>query len=73
MSTQEIVTVPVRNRKSTTSRTLKIIARHNNIISGEIEYMSFLGRRIRFNEDGTTSTYGSDHAYLIKISDVKFL
>ena len=68
----EIVRIPVRNRKSTTTRTLKIIVRHDNIVSetSGVEYASFLARRVRFNDDGSTSTYGADHAYLVPLADV---
>ena len=73
MSETVIVRIPVQNRNSVTSRTLKIISRHTNIIINEVEYASFLGRRIRNNGDGTKSTYGADHAYLVKISDLEII
>jgi hypothetical protein len=67
----QVVRVPVQNRSSTTMRTMKVISAHENIIIDEVEYASFLGRRARFNGDGTVSTYGADHAYLVELANVE--
>lgn len=67
------VRIPVKNRNSVTKRTLKVIVRHDDIQHDGDTFASFLGRRIRFNDDGSSSTYGADHAYLVKISDLEVL
>lgn len=64
------VRIPVQNRKSVTTRTLKVIGTPRVLELEQGTYITFLGRRVRRNADGTVSTYGADHSYLTKATDM---
>lgn len=70
IKTGDVIRISMHN-KTRSTRLLKVISFHRTY--NETGYVSFLGRRARFNSDDTLSTYGADHAYLVKIDDVEVL
>ena len=74
IATDGIVKIHLNN-KTRSTRILRIIALHKPITIDGTEYQAFLGRRLRFNNDAndSVSTYGADHAYLVRTDEILVL